>query len=37
LGDAGEEGRLSRQHAELADEVAGFDDDSSTSSSRCDE
>ena len=24
-GNAGEEGRLSHQHAELADEVAGFD------------
>ena len=24
-GDAGEEGRLSHQHAEFADEVAGFD------------
>ena len=26
-GNAGEEGRLPHQHAELADEVAGFDDD----------
>ena len=36
-GDAGEEGRLSHQHAELADEVAGLDHEPDPATSPVDE